>query len=93
MEMKFSITLHPLVIAHDIPRLDSFWRQTIRDALRQKLGVAPDKYGKPLRQSLKGCWTLRVGDYRVIYKIAAATVYVVAIMHRSKGYSDVATRI
>jgi hypothetical protein len=32
--------------------------------------VAPQEYGTPLRKTLKGYWKLRVGDYRVVYKIS-----------------------
>jgi len=40
-------------------RLDSAFRQ-----------MESDPYlGKPLRGELSGKWSLRVGDYRVIYKI------------------------
>ncbi|WHZ29084.1 MAG: hypothetical protein OJF51_003884 [Nitrospira sp.] len=27
------------------------------------------QYGTPLRKTLRGYWKLRVGDYRVVYKI------------------------
>jgi len=45
--------------------------------------VAPEKYGVPLRKTLKGYWKLRVGDYRIIYKISSNTIYLLAICHRS----------
>jgi len=41
----------------------------IKKAIEQRLLVAPYEYGMPLRKSLKRYWKLRVGDYRVVYKI------------------------
>jgi len=93
MEMKYSITLHPLVTSYDIPQLDTFWRHTIRDAIREKLATKPEIYGKPLRYNLKGCRALRIGDYRAVFQMEHATVYVVAIVHRSSKYKGVERRI
>ena len=93
MEVRYSITLHPLVINEDIPRLDTFWRHEIRDAVRAKLTTKPELYGKPLRQSLKGHRSLRVGDYRVVYRIERKVVRIIAIFHRSDKYKGIEKRI
>ena len=93
MEVRYSITLHPLVTSHDIPRLDAFWRHEIRDAVRAKLTTEPELYGKPLRQSLKGCRGLRVGDYRVVFQIRPRTVHIFAVVHRSGKYKGVGKRV
>lgn len=58
----------------------------LRKAIEQKLTMRPTIYGKPLRQSLRGGWSLRVGDYRVIYRIEEDTVEIYAIEHRSVVY-------
>lgn len=44
--------------------------------------------GKPLRLSLKGCWSYRVGVYRIIYTIEhkVLTVTVLDIGHRREVY-------
>ncbi|MES2504791.1 MAG: type II toxin-antitoxin system RelE/ParE family toxin [Myxococcota bacterium] len=44
--------------------------------------------GKPLRYSLKGHRRLRVGDYRVVYRIEPQnqTVVIIAIKHRKDIY-------
>jgi mRNA interferase RelE/StbE len=43
---------------------------------------------KPLTGPLKGLFRFRVGDYRLLYQIAARTktVYVVRIAHRKEAY-------
>ena len=93
MEIRYSITLHPAVVSEDIPRLDASWRRAIRDVVREKLSTRPDLYGKPLRQDLKGCRTLRVGDYRVVFQIQGSMVRIIAIIHRSSEYKNIHKRL
>ena len=47
----------------------------------KKLTTAPDQYGVPLSYNLKNFWKLRIGDYRVVYKIVEqkVIVYVLAV--------------
>jgi len=45
----------------------------------------PELYGKPLRRSLKGYRKLRVGDYRVIFRIEKHFIKIFVIQHRSKN--------
>lgn len=44
--------------------------------------------GKPLNSILKGLWSLRIGDYRVIYQIRndVLVVSVIRIGHKKKAY-------
>lgn len=93
MEIEYSLFHHPLVIKEDIPRLDQFWRHEIRDAVRAKLLTQPQLFGKPLRGTLKGCRTLRVGDYRIVFKIDRKAIHIVAIIHRSTDYRGIERRI
>jgi mRNA interferase RelE/StbE len=44
------------------------------------------KIGKPLVGPLKGKWSLRVGDYRIIYEFITSTVFVLTINHRREVY-------
>ncbi len=91
--MIFKITYHYLVAKDDIPRLSSVWKKNIHNAIKSKLTVKPNVYGKPLRQSLKNYCKLRVGDYRVIFRIDGNIIKVFAIQHRSIVYSAVEKRI
>lgn len=53
------------------------------------LSLAEDPtQGKPLKMSLKGKWSYRVGVYRIIYSIEKniLTVYVLSIGHRREIY-------
>lgn len=92
-EIEYSVRYSPSVLAKDVPALDSFWRAEIKTAILGKLISHPALYGTPLRQTLKGLWKLRVGAFRVIYRIEQKTVQIVTIGHRSDVYDEVAKRL
>ncbi|MGB0719499.1 MAG: type II toxin-antitoxin system RelE family toxin [Bdellovibrionales bacterium] len=85
---RYTITLEDNVIDNDIPRLSKALRQRIKKAVRERLTEYPEMVGKPLRHNWKGHFSLRVGDYRVIYRIDGKNmiVHIVAIQHRSYVY-------
>jgi mRNA interferase RelE/StbE len=93
MEVEFEIKYEYAVVTDDIPSLPKVWKKRIRTSIESKLTVAPEVYGKPLRRSLKGYRKLRVGDYRVIFRIADARVLIFAIQHRSVVYVNALKRI
>ena len=93
MEVAYSLVHHPLVISEDLPKLDPSVRREIRDTVRAKLLVHPELYGKPLRRSLKGHRTLRIGDYRVVYRIEGRIIKLIGIIHRSDGYKSIERRV
>lgn len=86
----FTVEYLPSVVKDDIPNLPKKMAQIIRNAIEERLMVDPVAFGKPLRYSLKGHRRLRVGDYRVVYRIITdtQTVLIVAIKHRKDVYED-----
>jgi mRNA interferase RelE/StbE len=74
------------VVDDDIPMLPKVVKQTIKKAIEARLMTDPIGFGKPLRYSLKGHRRLRVGDYRVVYRIEVPVVVIVAIKHRKEVY-------
>jgi mRNA interferase RelE/StbE len=73
----------------DLRRLDHAVQDEIIHYLRTRvMGGEPDRFGKPLRDKLRGLWRWRVGDYRIIGKIInrRLLVLVVTVGHRSKVY-------
>jgi len=88
----FEILYHYLVVREDMPRISKLWREKIRTAIEDRLVAEPDLYGKPLRRSLKGYRKLRVGDYRIIFKIDERKVKILIIQHRSAVYAHVKKR-
>lgn len=76
------------VLKKDIPDLPKAVRTTIKRAIEERLGMDPIGFGKPLRYSLSGHRRLRVGDYRVVYRIESDrnVVLIIAIKHRKDIY-------
>jgi mRNA interferase RelE/StbE len=91
--VDFSIRYHSDVRDIDLKRLDARTKQRIRRAIETRLMIAPQEYGQPLRRTLKGYWKLRVGEYRVVFKIAGRELLVLGICHRKEVYSRIETRI
>lgn len=76
------------VIEKDIPKISKTDQLSIRMAIEKKLQLDPVSFGKPLRYSLKGCRRLRVGKYRIIYKLEGKVVLIIKIGHRSEVYEE-----
>jgi mRNA interferase RelE/StbE len=72
------------VALKQIQRLDP----PVRDRIERALAVIADdpQSGKPLRGPLAGKFSHRVGDWRIIYQVEGADVYVAAVAHRSSVY-------
>lgn len=90
MEKIKYIIEYDVDIEEKLRKLSKPVREMIRQAIEKKLIFDPVTFGKPLRYSLKGYRRLRVGDYRVIYKIIEdkVLVIIVDIDHRKEVYDD-----
>ena len=93
MEVEYSVQLHKKVVADDLPAITKNWKKKIKNAIDKNLVTDPVTISYPLKQNLKGCRKLRVSDYRVIFVIKDKTIYIVAILHRSKVYKLVEKRL
>lgn len=91
--MSYEILYVDKVVKDDIPKISGLYRDRIKQAIETKLATEPDLYGKPLRRSLKGYFKLRVGDYRVIFRIENKKVKIFVIAHRRIAYEIVGGRI
>ena len=91
--VAFTVKYHPDVKNIDLPGINIKMRERIRRAIESRLMTAPQEYGLPLRKNLGGFWKLRVGDYRVVFKIDGEIVYVLGIRHRKNIYEEVPGRI
>ncbi|MBI2406501.1 MAG: type II toxin-antitoxin system RelE/ParE family toxin [Candidatus Harrisonbacteria bacterium] len=89
----FTIKYHYLVVTRDIPKLDTLMRKRIKADIEKKLVSHPETFGAPLRRSLNSYRKLRVGDYRVIFKIEQLTVRILLIAHRSVAYQEIYKRV
>ena len=91
--MPFTLHYHPAVRDEDLPLIDQRLKERIRKAIEKRLQTAPHEYGEPLRKSLKGYWKLRVGDYRVVFKVTESEVWILGIRHRKSVYMTISTRV
>jgi mRNA interferase RelE/StbE len=84
--VTYKVLLHPKA-AKELQKTEKNIRPRLIESSKQ-LRENPDKVGKALKQS--DFWSLRVGDYRVIYEIDKNKNQVVILFvgHRSKVYDD-----
>lgn len=73
----------------DLAALPRILQEAILDTLTS-LEVRPEELGKNLRGRLRGLWSCRVGNYRILYTIEgrdpSTRVIVRAIQHRAIAY-------
>jgi mRNA interferase RelE/StbE len=79
--MSYRLVYHPDIRTKDIPSINRNLRDRISRAIETRLTTEPQRYGEPLRRTLKGYWKLRVGDYRVVFKIAGNEVWTYGVIH------------
>jgi mRNA interferase RelE/StbE len=91
--MDYNIIYHPDVKKVDMPKIDVRNKSMIKRAIEERLATSPEVYGKPLRRSLKSYWKLRVGDYRIVFKIAGKDIRILAIIDRKSVYQQSEKRI
>lgn len=89
----FKVIYHENVVAVDIPKIAKAEKGRIRAAIESKLFSRPEVYGKPLRKSLKAYRSLRVGEYRVVYRIEENYVKILLMAHRSVVYDRALKRM
>lgn len=75
-------------VEKDLERLDRPTRKRILDKIEKHLAKDPKGLGKALTGQFKGLWRYRVGDFRVIYKVAEEEILIVVarIGHRKNVY-------
>ncbi|MGL9762355.1 MAG: type II toxin-antitoxin system RelE family toxin [Wolbachia sp.] len=86
--MGYTIIFVGKVIKKDLPNLPKTIRLRIVKAINELLTVDRINLGEPLYYSLKGRRRLRVGNYRVVYRVnqSERTVIVTEIGHRDINY-------
>jgi mRNA interferase RelE/StbE len=84
----FQIDYLATVVDEDIPSLPKTMRDRIKRAIETRLAADPMGLGKPLRYSFIGHRRIRVGDYRIVYRVdmQKLLVTVVLIKHRKEVY-------
>lgn len=88
----YRVLYHPMVVSRDPPRLDPPTRLRIRTAIERKLATRPEAAAKPLAHTTQRLWSLRVGDWRVVFALRDDEIWVLRIGHRREVYADLAFR-
>ena len=81
------------VVNDDLPGILEPWKSEIKHAIEKKLMTRPEVYSKPLRRSLKGYRKLRVGGYRIIFRIEDNRVKILVIQPKSTVYNTAPDRL
>ena len=82
---------HRLRIPHDVADLVRHLHPQLKRKVRGALGAiaADPRSGKPLKDDLAGLWSLRVGKFRVVYRIGTGRrVELVAVGSRERIYEE-----
>jgi len=101
--MIYKLKYHPNVKKFDLPKIDVKNRNRIKRAIEERLTTHPEiygkplqrtlkGYGKPLQRTLKGYWKLRVGDYRVVFKVSSDDILIFGIIHQKEVYKLIKKR-
>lgn len=90
--MSYTLRYHPAVRDDDLPKISAEARRRIGRLIQARLGTDPARFGAPLTGSLRGYWKLRVGDYRVVFKVAGREVWILAVLHRKDVYGRASRR-
>ena len=90
--MTFAVLYHPSV-SDDLSSINRNVQARIEAAIVNRLARAPQSYGKPLAANLAGYWKMRVGDYRVIYKVVKNEIWVLGIINRRDVYREIVKQL
>ena len=91
--MAYQLLYHADVKKVDLPKIDAKNKAMVKRAIKERLTTQPEVYGKPLQRTLKGYWKLRVGEYRVVFRISENDVLILGIIHRREVYRQIHKRV
>jgi mRNA interferase RelE/StbE len=80
--VPYTLRYHPRVAEDDLADIPVNLHARIARSIDGRPTSEPMRYGVPLRRTLKSYWKLRVGDYRVVFKVAGQEIWVLTILHR-----------
>ena len=73
----------------DVLRLSKSTKERVRKTIEGKLQTSPEIFGKPLRYSLRGFRSLRVGEYRIVFLLSGNEALILLIAHRRDVYESI----
>ena len=91
--MLYRPIYHPDLQSVDIPKINQNIQRRIERAIEKRLTTYPESYGEPLEKNLAGYWKLRVGDYRIVFKVFGEEIVIYGIIDRKDVYREIKKRI
>ena len=91
--MDYKLIYHADVKKVDLKKIDAKDKAMIKRAIEERLAIHPEIYGKPLQRTLKGYWRLRVGEYRIIFKLSEKKIVILGIIDRKTIYQQINKRV
>lgn len=88
----YKIIYHPKVVKIDVPKLDKKIKDRIKKSIETKLVGHPELYSSYLKNTLSDYRKLRVGDYRIIFKVVGKNIKILIIGHRKDVYKLILNR-
>jgi len=83
LKAKFEVRFTPRFLK----RIRSLDREVQVRVLREVGVLKTDPYvGKPLRGEWGGVYSLRIGDWRVLYQVKGNVVFLLVVGHRKRVY-------
>ena len=73
-------------VSDEVSKLNADIQDRIKKAIEERLAISPKDFGKWLSFMWRGFRSLRVGDYRIIYKVQGDKVIIYKIGHRDDVY-------
>lgn len=86
--MLYQIRYLESVIKEDIPKLPKREKKRIQQSIGDRLIQNPMHLSQSLKYSFQNCRRMRVGDYRVIFKLLKEEILIVKIGHRKDIYKN-----
>ena len=89
----YELIYHPDVKAIDLPKIDRKKREMIRRAIENRLLAHPESHGEKLQRTLRDYWKLRVGRYRIVYRMVGNKIRILGIIDRKDVYKQIEKRL
>ena len=76
----------------DLKKIGNILKSRVKRAIETRLVVDPEKHGQPLKGNFKGFRKLRIGEYRIVYKVVEDEILILGIRHRREVYKAIEKR-
>jgi mRNA interferase RelE/StbE len=90
--LAYNLVYHAGVEKVDLPRTDKKNKSMIKRAIEDRLRTQPEIYAKPLQRTLKGYWKLRVGEFRIVFKISGISDRLQDFRKRIKNFGNYSSK-